>query len=379
MAEQLPIVIDTTTGLTAQIPAGNTIAQSKITGLPASLAARMEVATYDSDDDGIVNAADYAATVGAHTHVQADVADLIEDLSNKQPLDTDLTTIAGLTATSTHFMMGHTGNVWASRTKDQARSVLEVDALLNLSEEESIDLYARITTATYLRKTILNRFIRKLKKDLLWDKIDFLNIIASENSQAGYLNIKSSSFTLSPQGTTTFEVDRGITGDGTTGYSKTGFVPNSGVNLTLNSASVFVYCRTNVSQATYDIGSSSAGTYLALILRDAGLFYYLINDTSFGDVYINLDSKGFWLGNRSGASAKQLYKNGVSVATSTTASTSRPTGEVYLGSLNNAGTPSTYSTKQFALCGGGGSFNATEAANLNTHVQWLMVQLGANV
>jgi len=51
------------------------------------------------------------------------VTNLVTDLAAKQPLDSDLTTIAGLTATTDNFMVA-ASSAWASRTPSQARTSL---------------------------------------------------------------------------------------------------------------------------------------------------------------------------------------------------------------------------------------------------------------
>lgn len=60
----------------------------------------------------------------AATDVQAAIAEVN---SEKQPLDSDLTTIAGLTATTGNFMMA-ASSAWASRTPSQARAAAELAA-----------------------------------------------------------------------------------------------------------------------------------------------------------------------------------------------------------------------------------------------------------
>ena len=63
----------------------------------------------------------YAAIT--HTHAQSDITGLVTDLSNKQPLDSDLTTIAGLTATTDNFIQSKS-SAWASRTVAQVKADL---------------------------------------------------------------------------------------------------------------------------------------------------------------------------------------------------------------------------------------------------------------
>ena len=75
------------------------------------------------------------ATV-AHTHVQTDVTNLVSDLAAKQPLDADLTTIAGLSATTDNFLQAK-GSAWASRTVAQVKTDLSLTGV-NSGDQASI-------------------------------------------------------------------------------------------------------------------------------------------------------------------------------------------------------------------------------------------------
>lgn len=64
-----------------------------------------------------------AATWGSITGTLSAQTDLQSALDGKQPLDSDLTTIAGLTATTNNFIVS-VGSAWASRTPAQVRTTL---------------------------------------------------------------------------------------------------------------------------------------------------------------------------------------------------------------------------------------------------------------
>lgn len=66
-----------------------------------------------------------APTVAVNSIAESQVTGLVTDLSNKQPLDSDLTTIAGLTATTDNFMIA-ASSAWASRTPTQAKTSLAI-------------------------------------------------------------------------------------------------------------------------------------------------------------------------------------------------------------------------------------------------------------
>ncbi len=80
---------------------------------------------------------------------QSDVTNLVTDLGNKQPLDSDLTTIAGLTAT-TDNMIQSVGSAWASRTPTQVKTAL---ALENVSNTSNATERAAVRTLTNARIT----------------------------------------------------------------------------------------------------------------------------------------------------------------------------------------------------------------------------------
>jgi hypothetical protein len=66
-----------------------------------------------------------SAAVGTHSHVEADVTSLVADLANKQPLNANLTTVAGLTPTTNNVIQSVAG-AWASRTMAQLKVTLAV-------------------------------------------------------------------------------------------------------------------------------------------------------------------------------------------------------------------------------------------------------------
>lgn len=101
-----------------------------------------------------------AQTPAAHTHPESDVTNLVTDLAAKQPLDADLTTIAGLTATTDNFLQS-VASAWASRTPAQAKATLAlVKGDVGLSSvDNTSDANKPVSTAT---QTALN-----LKQDTL--------------------------------------------------------------------------------------------------------------------------------------------------------------------------------------------------------------------
>lgn len=107
----------------SQVKAILAIATSDVTGLDAALSGK-------------------AST--AHTHAQADVTNLVTDLAAKQPLDTDLTTIAGLTATTDNFIQSK-ASAWASRTVAQVKTDLGLTGT-NSGDETASTILTKLLT-----------------------------------------------------------------------------------------------------------------------------------------------------------------------------------------------------------------------------------------
>lgn len=118
----------------------------------------------------------YAQVKTALGLVKGDVGLGNVDNVQQQPIDSDLTTIAGLTATTDNFMVA-TASAWASRTPSQARTQLGLGGLATLSAvtEAEITLADNVTNDVSITK---HGFVPKgtntgkfLKDDGSWDAI----------------------------------------------------------------------------------------------------------------------------------------------------------------------------------------------------------------
>ena len=79
---------------------------------------------------------------GLVTINESQVSNLVSDLSNKQPLDADLTTIAGLTATTDNFIQSKV-NAWSSRTPAQVAADLQ--GLVTIAESQVTNLVSDLS------------------------------------------------------------------------------------------------------------------------------------------------------------------------------------------------------------------------------------------
>ena len=205
-------------------------------------------------------------------------------------------------------------------------------------EAEASALFVRFTTPpTTARKTAINTFIRALKDAGAWDDLDVLHVMAAADSQAALLNWKSTSFTASLVNAPSFTADLGFTGDGATSYVNSGFTPSTaGGQATLNSSCFSIYALNNVVGAA--ASGISDGTNQTNINPRNGSSQRVgrVNQGGTTTGFASTDSRGLTTMNRSGASAVELYLDGMQLATNTTASTALPTAALRYGSSGAA-------------------------------------------
>ena len=144
---------------------------------------------------------------------ESDVANLVTDLANKQPLDSDLTTIAALTATTDNVIQSVAG-AWSSRTPAQLKSTLalaKADVGLGNVDNTS-DATKNSTTATLTNKRVTPRVgstTSSATPTINTDNVDQFNITALAT------NITSMTTNLSGTPTAGQRLLIRITGDAT--------------------------------------------------------------------------------------------------------------------------------------------------------------------
>lgn len=167
----------------------------------------------------------------------------------------------------------------------------------------------------------------------------------------------------------------GITPNGTNAFANTKFNDNS---LTLNDAHISIYSRTNIDILGSDIGAiGSANKETNIFPRYNNQFYSRIQALTNSTVSNN-DSQGFYIANRISSTIVKAIKN--TTITDISNSSIGNTGyELYLGSLNNIGSASFYSSRQLAFASIGDGLTNTQAANFYTAVQAFQTTLGRQV
>jgi hypothetical protein len=177
----------------------------------------------------------------------------------------------------------------------------------------------------------------------------------------------------------------GLTGNGTTKYLNTGFIPS--VSNTLNDTHLAAYVRSSTAaNGGTAIGAlNSTGQMLALNFPFSdGVAYSDQYNISNGRISVPALTApfGFGVGSRLAAANHAVYRNGASIGTSATATAlgTLPNVALFVCALNNNGGGATqFAATPIGMYSGGPGLTGTDATNYNTDIQTLMTALGRNV
>jgi hypothetical protein len=226
-------------------------------------------------------------------------------------------------------------------------------------------------------QTYITTFIAALGTDFA--EFDRLWIFGLSNSIAAKTSLANPTSTMiTAVNSPTFTASQGYNGNGTTSYLNTNYNPvTNGVKYTLDSASLYVYSRTDLNNFKIDIGHANATIYSVLDLRDGGKFYRSINQVSLVSGITVADSLGLFSGVRVGTFDVRSYKNGVLLLQNSTASSTLINNNMYVLAFNANGTVSNLSTRQISIAGiGSGTINQatfyTAIQALGTSIGWAL-------
>ncbi len=237
---------------------------------------------------------------------------------------------------------------------------------------EATALFARMTSQPdTTRKGHINTLIAALKTGNVWAKLDALYLFAAHDSQAGLLNWVSTSHNATLVNAPSFVADRGFTGNGTSSYISSGTNASALTKFLQDSAHMSGWNRTETNAVVPIAGYIDATGSTFIYPRQAGNLSGRINDVTTLSV-ATATAIGLSAVNRSGATAKEIYRNGASVTTSATASAGAPAG--MLGFLTAA---LSFAPLQVSMGSIGGSLSAGEQLALYNAVAAYMTAVGA--
>lgn len=212
-------------------------------------------------------------------------------------------------------------------------------------------------------KRLYNTAILALKGAGIWSLRDAYYFMCVHDAQAARLNVKKpGTFNLTAVSSPAFTQYVGYAGNGTTAYLNTNFNPSTAPapQLVQNSASAGVWSLEQADDPGDAIGYATGSGDTALLIDpnwSDGRAYGQINSSAGANV-ANGDGRGWYLINRSGSAALQLYKSGSSIATGTTSSIAPANLNVTL--LKGEGT--VFWSGSLAMAAIGGSLTSTQQA-----------------
>jgi hypothetical protein len=172
----------------------------------------------------------------------------------------------------------------------------------------------------------------------------------------------------------------GATPNGTNGFANTYLTPSS--VLSLNSASIGAYLRTDNVGNYCDIGSANLSTYV----NGLYLFYNVVTNKDYsrnnniaGSGGTTTASNGFIVNKRTTSNDMKTIRNNSLTLTNVSATTGLSTSPIYISAMNHGGTSELFSNRQTAFNFISDGLTDTEAANLYTAVQAFQTALSRQV
>ena len=259
------------------------------------------------------------------------------------------------------------------------------------------DAQAFITAASITdntQKTAINQLVLDLKANSLWTKMKALYPFVGGNSTSHSKNlINPSQYQLTFYGGWTHS-STGVLPNGTNGFAKTGFSPDS-IFTNKDSAGSTYYSRTNrsldygISHGCYDLNfniwvsnARYSGNNMTIRLNQNGFS----NTTASGVS----DSRGCFTMNRNNSTQQSIYRNGSLLITgsvnSSNVGTGKCTAEMVLGANNPGvaiGSPNTnmeyYDNEEYAIFAFHDGLTSGEISTLNTINTTYQTTLSRNV
>ena len=237
-------------------------------------------------------------------------------------------------------------------------------------------------TLTTTQKNAVNQWVVDAKAIGIWTKMKAVYPIVGGTATSHKFNLKNpldtnAAFRLVFSGGGTHS-SNGYQLNGVNAFADTFLIPST--TLTLNSQHISFYSRTNSNGTEVEMGCNNAGLApnTVLEIRTAGTTYLSLAANGY-TTYVDANSLGFYIGNRTASNVTKLFKNNTAVATSAVGSSSNPINSIGIGALNSGFTKQYYSTKECAFASIGDGLTDAEALALYNAVQTFNTTLNRQV
>jgi hypothetical protein len=219
----------------------------------------------------------------------------------------------------------------------------------------------------------------------LWDSLNAIYPYLGGTSGGCAINGKTpGTHNITWNGGMTFD-SNGPKGNGTNGYGNTNL--NDNTILSLNSTHLSIYSNTNSQDTGADFGllnSGNTSSFQGFIRQpspDDNIFNTKIHDNTYTSFTV-ANSTGYFVFTRTAASARAYYRNGTSLSTNTTGTTSvsKINGDMFLFARNGngAGTAEAFSSRQQTFATIGLGLTAAQVSTLSTIINTFQTSLSRN-
>ena len=219
----------------------------------------------------------------------------------------------------------------------------------------------------------------------LWDSLNAIYPYLGGTSGGCAINGKTpGTYNITWNGGMTFD-SNGPKGNGTNGYGNTNL--NDNTVLSLDSTHLSIYSNTNSQDNGADFGVLNSGNtssfqgYLRQPSPDANIFATKIHDNTYSSVSVP-NSTGYFVFTRTAASARGYYRNGTSLSTNTTGTTSvsKVNADMFLFARNQYGDgiAANFNSRQQTFATIGLGLTAAQVSTLSTIINTFQTSLSRN-
>lgn len=227
-----------------------------------------------------------------------------------------------------------------------------------------------------------NALVNSLVEDGIWDSLDVFCLPATTDNgdDEALINwITPGTNDALEVNSPTWTKNEGYNGDESTSYINSDFIlSDDGVNYDLNTASMGYYCLTDETDTDWDMGVKGDNNDWAYARVTNDVMYGLMNGTT--SINNASSTEGFVADVRHGATSLEIYRNGVSLNSSSAGVNNVPdVYPVYICVANAEGELQGLSDRQYAMWFIGGDLTDQMVVDFNTAIETYLDHLGVGV
>ena len=250
-----------------------------------------------------------------------------------------------------------------------------------ITDSDALNFLNSANIGNDTHRKAINDLVVDMKNTGIWNKMKAIYPFVGGTAGSHKWNLKDprdvdAAFRLTFTGGWTHS-STGIAGNGTNAYADTYFNPSTQTTNHIGN-----YIRTSTVNTTpIEIGvwrQISGVNYFNHIKPNSD--YLSGTSTTALNFTTTNTAAGFWLGTKRSSTDREIYRNGISEASTTTSDTSTmPNANIYIGARNGNSGVDLWSTKEMSFISIGDGLTSVDAANLYTIVQKYQTTLGRQV